>query len=88
MNKKIIIVIVVVILAVAGIWYFVDRSSMQNILSPITGSSSEESGESLSSVGWSVLENEEEAAQEAVAMMMEKLECIVLDNRETIKICF
>ena len=74
MNKKIIIVIAIaIILVVAGVWYLVDRSSMQDILSPTTSFLDEQSGESLSSVGWSALANEEEAAREAVAMMLEKL---------------
>ncbi len=74
MNKKIIIVaVVVVILAGAGIWYFAGRPNIEEILSPIGISPAEKSAEPVASVGWSTTTNEEQAVQEAVAMVLGEL---------------
>lgn len=73
MNKKIIIIVVAVLLVGIGVWYFVGRPSVKEALAPFSGSSVEKSTESAASSGWSILANEEQAVDEAVAMMLEKL---------------
>lgn len=74
MSKKIIIVaVIVVILVGAGIWYFVGRPNIEEILSPIGVSPAEKLAEPVASVGWSIAANEEQAVNEAVAMMLQKL---------------
>lgn len=74
MNKKIIILIAVaVVLAGAGIWYFIIRPSSQEFLSPVVNPPVEEPKEEVSAVGWSVVKDELQAAQESVAMMLKTL---------------
>jgi len=74
MNKKIIIVVAaVVILAGVGTWYFIGRPSIKEMISPTAVSPVEKSTETTASAGWSILANEEQAVDEAVDMMLEKL---------------
>ncbi len=74
MNKKIIIALIVIVLAGGSIWYLVRRISPEESLGPVVLPPTEESKEPVASVGWSVVENEEQAVQEAVAMVLEELE--------------
>lgn len=73
MNKKVIIAAAAIILAGAGIWYFTVRSTPEEVSPEIVAPLAEEAEEVAASVGWSTAENEEQAAGEAAAMMLEQL---------------
>ncbi len=73
MNKKIIIIAVAIVLVGVGIWYFIGRPDIKEILSPIGVSPVGKTAEPVASVGWSTTTNEEQAVQEAVTMVLGEL---------------